>query len=90
VEAEQQVEPARLCSGLQYLTDGEGGFIPETNFEGDGNVVSKEDEAKILVVIQKEVGFNFEANDEEIQSKLVELDNNDRMKNVEQVHERGN
>jgi hypothetical protein len=89
VEEEQQVKTARLGSGLQYLMDGEWGFIPETNSEGDGNAVSKEDEAKILVVIQKEVGFNFEANDEEIQSKLVELDNNDRMKNVEQVPERG-
>lgn len=41
------------------------------------------------MIIQKEVGFSFQAGDEEIHSKLVELDNVDREKNVELVQERG-
>jgi hypothetical protein len=51
--------------------------------------ISKEDEAVLLIGIQKEVGFNFEVGDVELQSKLVELDNFDREKNVELVQERG-
>ncbi|KAK2429449.1 hypothetical protein QL285_027887 [Trifolium repens] len=76
-------------SGLNLLLDNGGGFILEPTMEEADIGISKEDEATLLIGIQKEVGFNFEVGDVELQSKLVELDNFDREKNVELVQERG-
>jgi hypothetical protein len=76
-------------SGLNLLLDNGGGFILEPTMEEADIGISKEDEATLLIGIQKEVGFNFEVGDVELQSKLVELDNFDCEKNVELVQERG-
>jgi hypothetical protein len=66
-------------SGIAHLLDIDGDPVPDSVGAG----VSKEAEALVLMGIQKEVGFTFEACDDEIQSKLVELANKDGDRNVE-------
>jgi hypothetical protein len=74
-------------SGLNQIFATEGGFVPEEGSEEEGDMVSKE--ASTLMRIQKEVGFSFEGGEEEIQSKLVELEKKDKEKHVDLVQERG-
>ncbi|KAK2406699.1 zinc finger CCCH domain-containing protein [Trifolium repens] len=87
---ELHVELPFCNSGLNHLLDNDGGFVPELSLENEVNDVIKNKEVKTLIAIQKEVGFNFEATEEEVQEKLVELDNFDREKIAELVLERGN
>jgi hypothetical protein len=75
-------------SGLNLLVDHDGGSVPDSISNSGGAIVRKEEEAKILIEIQKDVGFTFEAGDDEIQSKLVELDNIDRLKHDGREEER--
>jgi hypothetical protein len=72
------------------VLDGEGGVNHGDTVETDQNGVSMEKEANILLGIQKEVGFTFEVEDEDIHNRLVELENNDKLKNDDLVRERGN
>jgi hypothetical protein len=74
-------------SGLNQIFAAEGVFVPEEGSEEDGDMVSKE--ASTLMRIQKEVGFSFEGGEEEIQSKLVELEKKDKEKHVDLVQDRG-
>jgi hypothetical protein len=74
-------------SGLNHIFANGWGFVPEEESAVDGEEVAKE--ARILLGIQKKVGFSFEGGEEEIQSKLVELEKKDKEKNVELVQERG-
>jgi hypothetical protein len=86
---DRQAELPLEDSGLNHLFDNEGGFIPESIAEDEGDAVPKDIEANILMVIQKEVGFSFQAGEDQIHGKLMELDNIDREKNVELVQEGG-
>jgi hypothetical protein len=72
-------------SGIAHLLDIDGDPVPDSVGAG----VSKDAEALVLMGIQKEVGFTFEAGDDEIQSKLVELANKDGDRNVEWEQGRG-
>jgi hypothetical protein len=76
-------------SGLNYVIDNEGGFLPDSNPEEGDDAVPKELEAEILMGVQKQIGFNYEVGDDVIQHKLMELDSFDKEKNVELVQERG-
>jgi hypothetical protein len=76
-------------SGIHHVLDDDGGLIQQDNPDAARNGITKEKEAEILIEIQKEVGFSFEIEEEEIQSKLVELDNIDKMKKDEVVQQRG-
>jgi hypothetical protein len=70
--------------------DEQGDSVPESisgTEEDDDAAVRREEEANILVGIQKEVGFTFEVGKEEVQSKLVELEKIDYEKKI--VRERG-
>jgi hypothetical protein len=69
--------------GLNLLFDNEGGFIPESSSETGGAEDPKVEEAKTLIGIQKDVGVSFVMGEEEIQNKLVELDDSDKLKIVE-------
>ncbi|MCI30140.1 hypothetical protein A2U01_0051349, partial [Trifolium medium] len=73
-------------TGINHLVDDDGDFVPASCSATEGVIVTKEEEAKILLGIQKEVGFTFDASDVEIQSKLVVLEYNDKANNVERVH----
>jgi hypothetical protein len=42
-------------------------------------------EAAVLMGIQKEVGFNFDGGDEDVQRRLVQLEKKDREVNGERV-----
>jgi hypothetical protein len=79
------VELPFIDSGLNCVVDSGGGFVPDSNLEEEVNVITKEEEARILIGLQKEVGFNFEVGDDEVQRKLVELEDSDRGRNVELV-----
>ncbi|MCI54407.1 hypothetical protein A2U01_0075657, partial [Trifolium medium] len=68
-------------SGIDHLVDVDGEFVPDSLPDFEGEDARKEGEAKILLGIQKEVGFTFAIDDVEIQNKLVELENIDREKN---------
>jgi hypothetical protein len=77
------------ASGINYVLDSDVDSVSDSIQEGGGEEVAKEEEAKRLIGIQKEVEFSFEVGDEEIQSKLVELDEVDRKNNVEREQQRG-
>jgi hypothetical protein len=79
------VELPFIDSGLNCVVDSGGGFVPDSNLEEEVNVITKEEEARILIGLQKEAGFNFEVGDDEVQRKLVELEDSDRGRNVELV-----
>jgi hypothetical protein len=74
--------------GLNKLFDCDGRAVSDSLLVSGGGDAQKKEEAKILIEIQKEVGFTFEMGEDELQSKLVELDDVDRAKNVvrEQVN----
>jgi hypothetical protein len=85
------VELPFLDSGLNHVLDNGGEFVPESNPEEAANGITKEEEARMLIGIQKKVGFYFDVGDDELQSKLIELENSDRgTKVVDLVAESGN
>ncbi|MCH79505.1 hypothetical protein A2U01_0000255 [Trifolium medium] len=69
-------------SGINFLFDNEGEVVPDSISATEDGLLRKEEEACFLMGIQKEVGFTFEAEESEIQSRLVELERNDRKKNI--------
>jgi hypothetical protein len=76
-------------SGLKHLIDSEGEAVSESVHGSLGEVAQKEVDAKKLISIQRKVGFTFDIEEEELQSRLVELDEVDRVKNVERVQDMG-
>jgi hypothetical protein len=72
-------------SGVNLLVDQDGGSV-HVSVSNSGDVASsKEEDVRALMAIQKRVGFSFEANEDEIQSKLIELENVDEVKVQERV-----
>jgi hypothetical protein len=81
---ELYVELPIPSSGVNLLVDQDGGSVQESLSNSGDVACSKEEEVRALMDIQKRVGFSFDANEDEIQSKLIELENIDE----EKVHER--
>jgi hypothetical protein len=76
-------------SGVNLLLDNDGESISESNSVVSDEEASRVSEAKVLMGIQKEVGFTFEGNEEMIQGKMVELEENDLEKKIEREQRRG-
>ncbi|GAU28382.1 hypothetical protein TSUD_257100 [Trifolium subterraneum] len=57
-------------SGLNLVINNDGDFVPDSTSEVGEVVIRREEEAKILIDIQKVVGFTFEGGEDEIQSKM--------------------
>jgi hypothetical protein len=74
-------------SGIHLLLNNDGVSVDESISESGEEVDRKKEEANTLIAFQKEVGFTFENGEEEIQSKLVELENHDLKKKI--VREQG-
>jgi hypothetical protein len=64
-------------------------MVPDSNSVTEEGYFRKEEEAAVLMGIQKQVSFTFEMEDREIQSKLVELETIDRVKNSERERRNG-
>ncbi|KAK2413385.1 zinc finger CCCH domain-containing protein [Trifolium repens] len=75
-------------SGINLIVDSNGDEVSDS-ISDTQRVVDKEEEATLLIGIQKEVGFTFEVGEEEIQSKLVELENFDNEQKTVRVQQRG-
>jgi hypothetical protein len=60
--------------GIMLMMDEHGESVPDSISDSDDVVARREEEANILIGIQKQVGFTFEGGEEEIQSKLVEVE----------------
>ncbi|MCH86174.1 hypothetical protein A2U01_0007028, partial [Trifolium medium] len=58
-----------LGSGIDLLLDKEGDLAPDSFSATEEGRFRKEDEANVLMGIQKEVGFTFEVEESEIQSR---------------------
>ncbi|MCI42648.1 hypothetical protein A2U01_0063885, partial [Trifolium medium] len=56
------------ASGINLVIDNDGDALPEGGPNVDVDNIRKEGEAKILIGIQKEVGFTFDVDEGEIQS----------------------
>jgi hypothetical protein len=69
-------------SGIHLLLNNEGESVNESISESGEDVGRLDEEANSLIAIQKEVGFTFENGEEEIQSKLVELEKLDLKKKI--------
>jgi hypothetical protein len=69
-------------SGLTLVMDDHGESMPDSISDTDDGAVRREEEANILIGIQKQVGFTFDGDEDEIQSKLVELETHDNEKKV--------
>jgi hypothetical protein len=76
-------------SGVNLLMDNDGESVSESNSVASDEAASRVLEANVLIGIQKEVGFTFEGDEEIIQSKMVELEENDIEKRIEREQRRG-
>jgi hypothetical protein len=76
-------------SGINHLLDSDGASAQDSTSDRGGVAAAREEEAKILIDIQHEVGFTFENGEEEIQSKLVELEKIDFEKKIVREQGRG-
>jgi hypothetical protein len=76
-------------SDINDLVDDDGLVVPDSISATEETRFQQEEEAAILMGIQKEVGFTFEVEDAEIQSKLVELERSDRAQNIQREQGRG-
>jgi hypothetical protein len=88
-EFELQVVLPFPGSGINHVVDSEGGWVSESGSGLEPGRVPEELEAAVLMGIQKEVGFNFEEGDEDVQRRLVELEKRDRQVNGERVQAMG-
>ncbi|GAU48924.1 hypothetical protein TSUD_301790 [Trifolium subterraneum] len=74
-------------SCINHVIDDDGVSVSEAASEKEEASITKMEEAKLLIGIQKEVGFTFKVSETEIQSRLVDLDVKDRAKNEERVQQ---
>jgi hypothetical protein len=72
-------------SGINHLADGDGGLSTDVARGVEGGRLPEVMEAAVLMGIQKEVGFNFDGGDEDVQRRLVQLEKKDREVNGERV-----
>jgi hypothetical protein len=76
-------------SGINLIVNNDGAVLSDS-LQGSGDDSARKiEEAGKLLDIQKKVGFTFDVGDSETQSKLVELDDLDRMRNVDRVQDGG-
>jgi hypothetical protein len=71
------------------VLDLDGASAQDSTSDRGGVAAAREEEANILIDIQQEVGFTFECGEEEIQSKLVELEKIDFEKKIVREQGRG-
>jgi hypothetical protein len=71
------------ASGMNLIINDDGESVPESISDFEDSVARKKEEVNILIDIQKEAGFTFEAGEDEIQSKLLDLEKIDCNKMVE-------
>jgi predicted sugar kinase len=76
-------------SGINHVLDLDGASAQDSTSDRGGVAAAREEEAKILIDIQHEVGFTFENGEEEIQSKLIELEKIDYEKKIVREQKRG-
>ncbi|MCH82424.1 hypothetical protein A2U01_0003230 [Trifolium medium] len=72
-------------TGINHLVDDDGASVPASFSATEGVCAIREDEAKVLLGIQKDVGFTFEASDVEIQ-RLGNYVKRRRIKELIQTH----